>query len=196
MTMRAIAVDGAPKAIGPYSQGQVIELPGMGRFVFTAGQVGLDPARGELVDGGIAEQTERVFQNLHAVLEGALKLKEISYIHAEGYPAAEMKHGPIALIDENMPVVFICTRDAAYDKVMNNMMEVRARRGRIIAIATEGDRQVQELADHVLYVPPTVPCLQPLLSVIPLQLLAYHTAVIRGCDVDQPRNLAKSVTVE
>jgi len=134
--------------------------------------------------------------NFPVALEGALKLKEISYIHAEGYPAAEMKHGPIALIDDNMPVVFICTRDAAYDKVMNNMMEVRARRGRIIAIATEGDDRVCKHADHVLYVPHTLPMLQPLLSVIPLQLLAYHVAVLRGCDVDQPRNLAKSVTVE
>ncbi len=134
--------------------------------------------------------------NFPVALEGALKLKEISYIHAEGYPAAEMKHGPIALIDENMPVVFICTRDAAYDKVMNNMMEVNARRGRIIAIATEGDEEVGHHADHVLYVPPTLPMLQPMLSVIPLQLLAYHVAVRRGCDVDQPRNLAKSVTVE
>ena len=129
-------------------------------------------------------------------LEGALKLKEISYIHAEGYPAAEMKHGPIALIDDSMPVVFICTRDAAYDKVMSNMMEVRARKGRILAIATEGDHEVKSLADQVIYVPDTVPCLQPLLTVIPLQLLAYHMAVLRGCDVDQPRNLAKSVTVE
>jgi glucosamine--fructose-6-phosphate aminotransferase (isomerizing) len=129
-------------------------------------------------------------------LEGALKLKEISYIHAEGYPAAEMKHGPIALIDESMPVVFICTRDTAYDKVMNNMMEVRARKGRIIAIATEGDEEVRRRADHVITVPHTLPSLQPLLSVIPLQLLAYHVAVLRGCDVDQPRNLAKSVTVE
>jgi len=134
--------------------------------------------------------------NFPVALEGALKLKEISYIHAEGYPAAEMKHGPIALIDDNMPVVFICTRDAAYDKVMSNMMEVRARRGRIIAIATEGDDQVCKHADHVLYVPHTLPMLQPMLSVIPLQLLAYHVAVLRGCDVDQPRNLAKSVTVE
>jgi glucosamine--fructose-6-phosphate aminotransferase (isomerizing) len=134
--------------------------------------------------------------NFPVALEGALKLKEISYIHAEGYPAAEMKHGPIALIDDHMPVVFICTRDAAYDKVMNNMMEVRARRGRIIAIATEGDQEVQRLADHVVYVPHTVACLQPILSVVPLQLLAYHMAVLRGCDVDQPRNLAKSVTVE
>jgi glucosamine--fructose-6-phosphate aminotransferase (isomerizing) len=134
--------------------------------------------------------------NLPAALEGALKLKEISYIHAEGYPAAEMKHGPIALIDENMPVVFICTRDSAYDKVMSNMMEVRARKGRIIAIATEGDTEVVDRADHVIYVPQTEPCLQPILTVVPLQLLAYHIAVLRGCDVDQPRNLAKSVTVE
>jgi glucosamine--fructose-6-phosphate aminotransferase (isomerizing) len=129
-------------------------------------------------------------------LEGALKLKEISYIHAEGYPAAEMKHGPIALIDDNMPVVFICTRDSAYDKVMNNMMEVRARKGRILAIATEGDQEVKGLADHIIYVPHAPAPLQPLLSVVPLQLLAYHMAVLRGCDVDQPRNLAKSVTVE
>jgi len=129
-------------------------------------------------------------------LEGALKLKEISYIHAEGYPAAEMKHGPIALIDENMPVVFICTRDSAYEKVMSNMMEVRARKGRIIAVATEGDTEIQSRADHVLYVPATIPMLQPILSVVPLQLLAYDIAVARGCDVDQPRNLAKSVTVE
>jgi len=129
-------------------------------------------------------------------LEGALKLKEISYIHAEGYPAAEMKHGPIALIDEHMPVVFISTRDSAYEKVMSNMMEVRARKGHIIAIATEGDTEVQARADHVLYVPATVPMLQPILSVVPLQLLAYDIAVARGCDVDQPRNLAKSVTVE
>jgi glutamine---fructose-6-phosphate transaminase (isomerizing) len=134
--------------------------------------------------------------NLPVALEGALKLKEISYIHAEGYPAAEMKHGPIALIDENMPVVFICTQDSAYDKVMSNMSEVRARKGRIIAIATEGDTDIASRADHVLYVPKTEPALQPILSVVPLQLLAYHVAVLRGCDVDQPRNLAKSVTVE
>jgi glutamine---fructose-6-phosphate transaminase (isomerizing) len=134
--------------------------------------------------------------NFPVALEGALKLKEISYIHAEGYPAAEMKHGPIALIDDQMPVVFICTRDSAYEKVLNNMMEVRARRGRIIAIATEGDEAVASRADHVIYVPETLPMLQPLLSVIPLQQLAYHVAVMRGCDVDQPRNLAKSVTVE
>jgi glucosamine--fructose-6-phosphate aminotransferase (isomerizing) len=129
-------------------------------------------------------------------LEGALKLKEISYIHAEGYPAAEMKHGPIALIDENMPVVFICTRDSAYEKIVSNMMEVRARKGRIIAIASEGDTEIHSRADHVIHVPVTIPMLQPILSVIPLQLLAYDIAVARGCDVDQPRNLAKSVTVE
>jgi glucosamine--fructose-6-phosphate aminotransferase (isomerizing) len=134
--------------------------------------------------------------NFPVALEGALKLKEISYIHAEGYPAAEMKHGPIALIDENMPVVFLCPRDSAYEKVINNMMEVRARRGRIIAIATEGDTEVAKMADHVIFIPQTLSVLQPMLSVIPLQLLAYHVAVMRGCDVDQPRNLAKSVTVE
>jgi glucosamine--fructose-6-phosphate aminotransferase (isomerizing) len=134
--------------------------------------------------------------NFPVALEGALKLKEISYIHAEGYPAAEMKHGPIALIDENMPVVFICPRDSAYEKVASNMSEVRARSGRIIAIATEGDDEIAARADHVIHVPHTLPMLQPLLSVVPLQLLAYHVAVLRGCDVDQPRNLAKSVTVE
>ena len=134
--------------------------------------------------------------NFPVALEGALKLKEISYIHAEGYPAAEMKHGPIALIDQNMPVVFICTQDSAYEKVLSNMEEVRARRGKIIAIASEGDDHVATKADHVIYIPKTVGPLTPLLSVVPLQLLAYHIAVERGCDVDQPRNLAKSVTVE
>jgi glutamine---fructose-6-phosphate transaminase (isomerizing) len=134
--------------------------------------------------------------NFPVALEGALKLKEISYIHAEGYPAAEMKHGPIALIDANMPVVFICTRDSAHEKILNNMEEVRSRRGRIIAVATEGDETVTGKADHVISIPQTLDPLTPLLSVIPLQLLAYHMAVLRGCDVDQPRNLAKSVTVE
>ncbi len=134
--------------------------------------------------------------NFPVALEGALKLKEISYIHAEGYPAAEMKHGPIALIDENMPVVFVCLKDSAYDKIMSNMEEVRARRGKIIAVGTEGDTELQKKADHVLYVPQTLGILTPLLTVVPLQLLAYYIAVHRGCDVDQPRNLAKSVTVE
>jgi glucosamine--fructose-6-phosphate aminotransferase (isomerizing) len=134
--------------------------------------------------------------NFPVALEGALKLKEISYIHAEGYPAAEMKHGPIALIDDNMPVVFICTQDSAYEKVLSNMEEVRARKGKIIAVASEGDTHVGTKADHVLYIPRTMGPLTPLLSAIPLQLLAYYIAVERGCDVDQPRNLAKSVTVE
>jgi len=134
--------------------------------------------------------------NFPVALEGALKLKEISYIHAEGYPAAEMKHGPIALIDANMPVVFIATKDEIYSKVISNMEEVRARSGRIIAIATEGDLTIHNYADHVIYIPETHKALVPILSVIPLQLLSYHIAVLRGCNVDQPRNLAKSVTVE
>lgn len=134
--------------------------------------------------------------NFPVALEGALKLKEISYIHAEGYPAAEMKHGPIALIDENMPVVFIATKDSTYDKILSNIEEVRARKGRVIAIATEGDEEIRQRADHVIYVPPTLEFLTPILTIIPLQLLAYHIAILRGCDVDQPRNLAKSVTVE
>jgi glutamine---fructose-6-phosphate transaminase (isomerizing) len=134
--------------------------------------------------------------NFPVALEGALKLKEISYIHAEGYPAAEMKHGPIALIDENMPVVVIALRDAVYDKVMSNIAEVRARRGRVIAIANEGDTEIAEKVNHVIYIPSTYRLLSPLLSIIPLQLLAYYIAVMRGCHVDQPRNLAKSVTVE
>lgn len=129
-------------------------------------------------------------------LEGALKLKEISYIHAEGYPAAEMKHGPIALIDEHMPVVFIAPKDEVYQKIISNMQEVKARKGKIIAIATEGDEEIKNYADHVFYVPKVDKMMMPLLTIIPLQLLAYHIAVLRGCNVDQPRNLAKSVTVE
>jgi len=134
--------------------------------------------------------------NYPVALEGALKLKEISYIHAEGYPAAEMKHGPIALIDETMPVVVIAPQDAFYEKILSNMQEVKARGGRIIAITTQGDVHVEKMADDVIEIPRTLPHLTPILSVIPLQLLAYHIAVQRGCDVDQPRNLAKSVTVE
>ncbi len=129
-------------------------------------------------------------------LEGALKLKEISYIHAEGYPAAEMKHGPIALIDQEMPVVFIAPKDEIYSKIISNMEEVRARKGKIIAIATENDKDIVKYADHVIYIPDVHRALLPILSVIPLQLLSYYVAVHRGCDVDQPRNLAKSVTVE
>jgi len=129
-------------------------------------------------------------------LEGALKLKEISYIHAEGYPAAEMKHGPIALIDEFMPVVMIANRDAIYDKVVSNVEEIRARKGSIVAITDEGNHDLDRLCEKVFHVPHTVDFLMPLLTVIPLQLLSYHVAVLRGCNVDQPRNLAKSVTVE
>jgi len=129
-------------------------------------------------------------------LEGALKLKEISYIHAEGYPAAEMKHGPIALIDKNMPVVFLATRDKSYDKIVSNIQEVKARKGIVIAVVTEGDSVIRGLADHVIEIPEAHEAVSALLAVIPLQLFAYHIAVIRGCNVDQPRNLAKSVTVE
>jgi glucosamine--fructose-6-phosphate aminotransferase (isomerizing) len=134
--------------------------------------------------------------NFPVALEGALKLKEISYIHAEGYPAAEIKHSPIALIDENMPVVFIATRDSTYEKIVSNIEEVRARKGRVIAIATEGDEEIKKRADHVFYIPRTLDFLTPILAIIPLQLLAYYIAILRDCDVDQPRNLAKSVTVE
>ncbi len=134
--------------------------------------------------------------NFPIALEGALKLKEISYIHAEGYPAAEMKHGPIALVDPRTPSVFICPRSSVYDKVMANIEEVKARKGPVIAIATEGDKEIHNKTDDVIYIPDTMDCLQPLLTVVPLQLLAYHIAVARGCDVDKPRNLAKSVTVE
>ena len=129
-------------------------------------------------------------------LEGALKLKEISYIHAEGYPAAEMKHGPIALIDEDMPIVVIATKKGNYDKVVSNIQEVKARGGRLIAIVTEGDKTVKELADFCIEVPDSFDGLSPLLTNIPLQLLSYHIALMRGCNVDMPRNLAKSVTVE
>jgi len=134
--------------------------------------------------------------NFPVALEGALKLKEISYIHAEGYPAAEMKHGPIALIDENMPVVCLAPKDPVYAKVVSNMQEVKARGGRIIAITSEGNGDLSHLADHQVAVPASPPLIAPVLTVIPLQLLAYHIAVLRGCDVDRPRNLAKSVTVE
>jgi len=129
-------------------------------------------------------------------LEGALKLKEISYVHAEGLPAAEMKHGPIALITKGMPVVFLANRGLQYEKIMSNIAEVRARQGVVIAVATEGDHEIESHADHVIYVPDVEEPLQPLLNAVPLQLLAYHVAVKRGCAVDKPRNLAKSVTVE
>jgi len=134
--------------------------------------------------------------NFPVALEGALKLKEISYIHAEGYPAAEMKHGPIALIDEQMPVVVIAPKQGHYDKIVSNIQEIKSRSGRIIAVVTKGDTQVRELADYVIEIPETSDALSPLITTIPLQLLSYHIAVLRGCNVDQPRNLAKSVTVE
>jgi glucosamine--fructose-6-phosphate aminotransferase (isomerizing) len=155
-----------------------------------------------------ALELAKVFQNTHnalylgrgylfpVALEGALKLKEISYIHAEGYPAAEMKHGPIALIDENMPVVVVATKDDTYEKIVSNIQEIKARKGNVIAIVTEGDEIISKMADYVLEVPETLPIFSGLLAVIPLQLLSYHIAVLRGCNVDQPRNLAKSVTVE
>ena len=129
-------------------------------------------------------------------LEGALKLKEISYIHAEGYPAAEMKHGPIALIDSDMPVVVVATKNDMYEKVLSNIQEIKARQGKVIALVTEGDNVISRIADYVLELPSTLECLEPLITTIPLQLLAYHVAVCKGKDVDQPRNLAKSVTVE
>ncbi|MBP6374597.1 MAG: SIS domain-containing protein, partial [Flavobacterium sp.] len=134
--------------------------------------------------------------NFPVALEGALKLKEISYIHAEGYPAAEMKHGPIALIDEHMPVIVIAPKQGHYDKVVSNIQEIKSRSGKIIAVVTKGDVQVRDLADYVIEIPETSDALSPLLTTIPLQLLSYHIAVLRGCNVDQPRNLAKSVTVE
>jgi glucosamine--fructose-6-phosphate aminotransferase (isomerizing) len=134
--------------------------------------------------------------NFPVALEGALKLKEISYIHAEGYPAAEMKHGPIALIDENMPVVFIAPKDSTYDKIISNIEEIKARKGKIIAIANDGDEDITRYSDYVLHVPRTAPIFAPILNSIPLQFLSYFIATARGCNVDQPRNLAKSVTVE
>jgi len=134
--------------------------------------------------------------NYPTALEGALKLKEISYIHAEGMPAAEMKHGPIALINDGMPAVFIANKGRQYEKVMSNIQEVRSRGGHIIAVATEGDKDIAKYAEDVMYIPECPECLSPILAVVPLQLLAYHAAVLRGHDVDKPRNLAKSVTVE
>ena len=134
--------------------------------------------------------------NFPVALEGALKLKEISYIHAAGYPAAEMKHGPIALIDEKTPSVVVIPSDALYEKVLSNLQEIKARGGPLIALATEGNERLAGQVDEIIYLPPTLEQFFPLLAVVPLQLLAYHIAVARGCDVDKPRNLAKSVTVE
>jgi glucosamine--fructose-6-phosphate aminotransferase (isomerizing) len=134
--------------------------------------------------------------NFPVALEGALKLKEISYIHAEGYPAAEMKHGPIALVDDKLPVVFVATKDRYYEKIVSNVQEIKARKGKIICVVTEGDNNIPSMADDVMFVPDAPEALGPLLSVIPLQLLSYYVGLSKGLDVDKPRNLAKSVTVE
>jgi len=134
--------------------------------------------------------------NFPIALEGALKLKEISYIHAEGYPAAEMKHGPIALVDEHLPVIFVATKDEYHAKIVSNIQEIKARKGKVIAIITDGDKVIPGMADDVFVIPPADEIVAPMLSVIPLQLLSYYLGVYKGCDVDKPRNLAKSVTVE
>ena len=134
--------------------------------------------------------------NFPSALEGALKLKEISYIHAEGYPAAEMKHGPIALIDENMPVIVVATKNEHYDKVVSNIQEIKSRKGQVISVVTKGDSEVAKLSNHIIEVPETMDEFSPIINAVPLQLFSYHVAVLRGANVDQPRNLAKSVTVE
>ena len=134
--------------------------------------------------------------NFPVALEGALKLKEITYIHAEGYPAAEMKHGPIALVDENLPVVFVATRDTYHEKIVSNIQEIKARKGKVIGVVTEGDETIPSMANDVIYVPEADEIIAPMLSVIPMQLLSYYIGVAKGLDVDKPRNLAKSVTVE
>ena len=180
------------------------------KFMHLLHELELIPKKAEetLNDNGLIEKIAKEFKdasnflylgrgyNFPVALEGALKLKEISYIHAEGYPAAEMKHGPIALIDENMPVVFIAPNKGTYDKVVSNIQEVKARNGKIIAIVTKGDTTVKKMADYIIEIPETEEMLVPLLATIPLQKLAYYIAIMRGCNVDQPRNLAKSVTVE
>jgi len=170
------------------------ELPGKMRRILERHQE-VERIAGEYAGADHALYLGRGY-NFPVALEGALKLKEISYVHAEGYPAAEMKHGPIALIDEEMPVVVLAPQDANYRKVRSNIEEVRARGGRVLAVATEGDREIARAADHVFYVPDAAPFIVPLLCVLPLQLLSYHVAALRGCNVDRPRNLAKSVTVE
>jgi glucosamine--fructose-6-phosphate aminotransferase (isomerizing) len=161
--------------------------------------LGLD-ARIKELSVDMVESTNALFlgrgYNFPVALEGALKLKEISYIHAEGYPAAEMKHGPIALIDEQMPIIIVAPKGDMYEKLVSNVQEVKARKGRVLSITGEGDTEVRALSDAVIEIPDTLDCLSPLLTTVPLQLLSYHVAVLRGCNVDQPRNLAKSVTVE
>jgi glucosamine--fructose-6-phosphate aminotransferase (isomerizing) len=161
--------------------------------------LGLD-ARIKALSVDMIDSTNALFlgrgYNFPVALEGALKLKEISYIHAEGYPAAEMKHGPIALIDEQMPIIIVAPKGDMYEKLVSNVQEVKARKGRVLSITGEGDTEVRALSDAIIEIPDTLDCLSPLLTTVPLQLLSYHVAVLRGCNVDQPRNLAKSVTVE
>ena len=185
---------GMPEEAGKEIVHELKLLPEKGRSIFN------DTKQIDLIANEFKEMRNFLYlgrgYNFPVALEGALKLKEISYIHAEGYPAAEMKHGPIALIDKNMPVVFIAPRDGSYEKVMSNIQEVKARRGRVIAIVNEDESEMDQLADYRILVPKTLDMLAPILTVIPLQLLAYRIAVFRGCNVDQPRNLAKSVTVE
>ena len=173
---------------------ELSEIPNKVRNIL-AKEAGIKEIAGHIKDSTNALYLGRGY-NFPVALEGALKLKEISYIHAEGYPAAEMKHGPIALIDENMPVIVLATNLSAYDKIVSNVQEVKARKGTVISIVTEGDKKIKALSDYSIEIPKTIEPLTPLLSVVPLQLLSYHIAVMRGCDVDQPRNLAKSVTVE
>lgn len=174
---------------------ELSEIPQKVSQVLESVQAKIEYIAGEIKDRSNAIYLGRGY-NFPVALEGALKLKEISYIHAEGYPAAEMKHGPIALIDEHMPVIVIATNKSAYDKIVSNVQEVIARKGMVIAVVEEGDQIISKMADYVIEIPSTEEPFTPLLSVIPLQLLSYHIAVLRGCDVDQPRNLAKSVTVE
>ena len=198
LTLFALALGHAKGAISQDEYEKTIEelgnIPDKIRKVLDGNDRIKDIAR-TLTYAGNALYMGRGF-NYPVALEGALKLKEISYIHAEGYPAAEMKHGPIALIDEDMPVVFVATHHQLYKKILSNIEEVKARNGRILAIVTEGDKAVNNIAEATIEVPPTLAPLAPLLSVIPLQLIAYHVAVEKGLNVDQPRNLAKSVTVE
>lgn len=174
---------------------ELSEIPEKVSRVLAAAQSQIEYIAGEIKDRSNAIYLGRGY-NFPVALEGALKLKEISYIHAEGYPAAEMKHGPIALIDEHMPVIVIATNKSAYDKIVSNVQEVIARKGMVIAVVEEGDQIISKMADYVIEIPATEEPFTPLLSVVPLQLLSYYIAVMRGCDVDQPRNLAKSVTVE
>jgi len=197
LTMMAIQL-GRRRFLSPYNAYELIEA--LNKIPEQVGQVASQSEHIRSVVEKLVDRENWLFlgrgYNYPIAMEGALKLKEISYIHAEGMPAAEMKHGPIALISKGMPVVFIAPQGNQYDKVLGNIEEVRSRGGRVIAVATEGDTEIAKMAEHVFYIPDAPEPLQPLLSVIPLQILAYHAAVLRGCNVDKPRNLAKSVTVE